>query len=595
MPHCFIRDPSPTVSPTCNYLPGPAILWLHRCLPQSYIPDRSLRALPGASQASLEENKVGMDDEKLARMASGMIQTLDADCDGALSMEEFAGVQQLYPDLALLQLDDIKPVLSPVHTPQKTPRTVSSMVSRTASTPLSPGPKLCRSFSMTDMQSSSSDASTPPGGQTPRAVPSKQVRMPSHNSPLPPRTWGPCRPEHQYLVVNRASALSDSTIPPAVHTGLTQSGLPPSSCAVQAVVSPPPASVGSVLGNWATLIRNNPQNVGCMIVFSLLVAACFYLTGHANCSFSGLSCALSNKPLHALFGPTLFIAKGSAGVTKFAFAVIIFPILRNTITFLRETWLRRLVPFDDAILWHKGIAMVGFVFSFAHTFAHVNNYIRLSDPSLEQDYKALVGADAVQPTLQQLWTTPTSLTGVIMCLILLVAYLFAAEWPRQASWLKNTAVGRVLNNFNNFAATHCLFVAFYALFMFHAFPRSYGYGDAWCWVAIPICAYLVEKLVKCVVRRRLEFEVSHSWVHSPPPPPPFSSCRRVGHVSEQRCLHRDKVAACPLRDASRPTANLWPSCCPRHLAAQLEAADRFTRRNSQSMFSSAHARFSMLG
>ena len=206
---------------------------------------------------------------------------------------------------------------------------------------------------------------------------------------------------------------------------------------------------------------------------------------------------------------TLFIAKGSAGVTKLTFSTIILPICRNTVTLLRETWLRRLLPFDDAIEWHKAIAWVGFAFAFAHSLSHINNYIRLSSAKTADQFHELFGQEAQQPSLSSLWTTHVSITGVLMCFIMLIAYLFASEWPRQATWMKDTRAGRILNNFNNFATTHCLFAALYMMFIFHAFPRPYDYGDMLFWVAVPLTIYGVEKFITCWWRRRLDFQVRH--------------------------------------------------------------------------------------
>lgn len=250
-----------------------------------------------------------------------------------------------------------------------------------------------------------------------------------------------------------------------------------------------------------------------MLVVLAMFAAAFYITSETFCMFQGMRCDHTNKDLYSLFGPGLAIAKGSAGSTKVAFAIIIFPVCRHTITFLRETILRKLVPFDDAITWHKIIAGFGFFFSFLHTFAHVWNFYALSSPSKQAEFEHVFGEGAVQPSAADLWTTPPAITGLVMCAILLVTYVFAADWPRRSAWLKNTAVGKVLNNFNNFAVTHCLFLVFYLCFIFHAFPKPYGYGDMWCWLAIPLGIYLVEKFIKCWKLRRQNFEV-----RCPPPP-----------------------------------------------------------------------------
>eukprot|EP00873_Tetraselmis_striata_P001740 jgi/Tetstr1/422004/TSEL_012868.t1 len=247
-----------------------------------------------------------------------------------------------------------------------------------------------------------------------------------------------------------------------------------------------------------------------MLLVLSMFAAAFYITAEPFCVFQGMRCDLSNDELYALFGPGLTIAKGVAGSAKVAFAIIIFPVCRNTITALRETFLRNLFPFDDAITWHKIIAGFGFCFSFIHAFAHVWNFYAISSQARQTHFEGVFGEGVAQPTTVSMWTTPPAITGLVMCAILLTAYLFAADWPRRADWLKDTAAGKVLNNFNNFAMTHCLFVVFYLCFIFHAFPKPYGYGDIWCWLAVPLGIYLVEKLVKCWRSRSRNVEILHA-------------------------------------------------------------------------------------
>lgn len=47
------------------------------------------------------------------------------------------------------------------------------------------------------------------------------------------------------------------------------------------------------------------------------------------------------------------IAKGAAETLKFNMALILLPVCRNTLTWLRSTGARKFVPFDDNINFHK--------------------------------------------------------------------------------------------------------------------------------------------------------------------------------------------------------------------------------------------------
>lgn len=69
------------------------------------------------------------------------------------------------------------------------------------------------------------------------------------------------------------------------------------------------------------------------------------------------------KSAFQVMGYCLLTAKGAAETLKFNMALILLPVCRNTITFLRSTKLSCFVPFDDNINFHK----VGCPFSFSFT------------------------------------------------------------------------------------------------------------------------------------------------------------------------------------------------------------------------------------
>lgn len=63
-----------------------------------------------------------------------------------------------------------------------------------------------------------------------------------------------------------------------------------------------------------------------------------------------------NRAVFHVMGYCVVIAKGGAETLKFNMALILFPICRNTITWLRsKTKLGMVVPFDDNVNFHKVI------------------------------------------------------------------------------------------------------------------------------------------------------------------------------------------------------------------------------------------------
>lgn len=62
-----------------------------------------------------------------------------------------------------------------------------------------------------------------------------------------------------------------------------------------------------------------------------------------------------NKAAFQVMGYCLATAKGAAETLKFNMALILLPVCRNTLTWLRSTKARSFVSFDDNINFHKVI------------------------------------------------------------------------------------------------------------------------------------------------------------------------------------------------------------------------------------------------
>lgn len=62
-----------------------------------------------------------------------------------------------------------------------------------------------------------------------------------------------------------------------------------------------------------------------------------------------------NRAVYEVLGPCVCLAKGAAETLKLNMALILLPVCRNTITWLRNktSWLGVFVPFDDNLNFHK--------------------------------------------------------------------------------------------------------------------------------------------------------------------------------------------------------------------------------------------------
>eukprot|EP00210_Caulerpa_lentillifera_P008887 g8479.t1 len=179
-----------------------------------------------------------------------------------------------------------------------------------------------------------------------------------------------------------------------------------------------------------------------------------------------------------------------------------FKQLASYIAKLKNSWLGRVLPLDDAISFHKFIGRIGFAAATVHTFSHVVDVLNWSDKGRYELFRKAFPDELNQPTLFELVTSIVGVTGVLLYLIMCIAYLFALDYPRKWKAIEHTRVGKVLNNFNNFWYTHHLFALFYVLLIIHPVPglpderNEWGVSDFWLWGGLPIFIYLLERILR---------------------------------------------------------------------------------------------------
>lgn len=70
-----------------------------------------------------------------------------------------------------------------------------------------------------------------------------------------------------------------------------------------------------------------------------------------------------DRAVYHVMGYCVCVAKGGAETLKFNMALILLPVCRNTITWLRSrTRLGRIIPFDDNVNFHKVRLCLQFIF-----------------------------------------------------------------------------------------------------------------------------------------------------------------------------------------------------------------------------------------
>ncbi|RVW43113.1 Respiratory burst oxidase-like protein F [Vitis vinifera] len=180
-------------------------------------------------------------------------------------------------------------------------------------------------------------------------------------------------------------------------------------------------------------------------------------------------------PRHGLL---LLTAKGAAETLKFNMALILLPVCRNTITWLRSTKLGLFVPFDDNINFHKTIAgaiVVGVIL-------HAGNHLACDFPRLEKatqinynDYLIEFGSD--KPT-----------------------YADLVRGKEVRSLVKLPKPFDRITGFNAFWYSHHLFVIVYILLIIHGtylyLVHKWYLKTTWMYLAVPVCLYAGERTLR---------------------------------------------------------------------------------------------------
>ncbi|CAA7025678.1 unnamed protein product [Microthlaspi erraticum] len=227
----------------------------------------------------------------------------------------------------------------------------------------------------------------------------------------------------------------------------------------------------------------------------------------------------TTSPLYNVTGRCVCAAKGTAEMLKFNMALILVPVLRRTLTFLRSSFLSHLIPFDDNINFHKLIAVWIAVISFLHTALHMLcNYPRLS--SCPHDLFSAYAAKLLgpkQPTYLGLMLTPVSVTGVLMIFFMGIAFTLAMHYFRR-NIVKLPKPFNVLAGFNAFWYAHHLLVIAYALLIIHGYiliiEKPWYQKTTWMYVAVPMVFYASERLFSRVQEHNHRVHIIKAIVYS---------------------------------------------------------------------------------
>ncbi|XP_002457825.1 respiratory burst oxidase homolog protein B isoform X2 [Sorghum bicolor] len=209
-----------------------------------------------------------------------------------------------------------------------------------------------------------------------------------------------------------------------------------------------------------------------------------------------------NRAVFHIMGYCVCTAKGAAETLKFNMALVLFPVCRNTITWIRsKTKIGAVVPFNDNINFHKVIAAGVAVGVALHAGAHLTcdfpRLLHASDVAYEP-MKPFFG-DKRPPNYWWFVKGTEGWTGVVMVVLMTIAFVLAQPWFRR-NRLKDSNPLKKMTGFNAFWFTHHLFVIVYALLVVHGIclylSRKWYKKTTWMYLAVPVLLYVSERIIR---------------------------------------------------------------------------------------------------
>ncbi|XP_024993575.1 respiratory burst oxidase homolog protein A [Cynara cardunculus var. scolymus] len=202
-----------------------------------------------------------------------------------------------------------------------------------------------------------------------------------------------------------------------------------------------------------------------------------------------------------VMGYCVLTAKGAAETLKFNMAIILLPVCRNTITWLRSTKLCYFIPFDDNINFHKTIAAAIVIGIILHAGNHLAcDFPRLiNEKDIDYDLKMSHYFGHNKPSYIDLVRGVEGVTGVIMLICMAIAFTLATKWFRR-SLVKLPKPFDRLTGFNAFWYSHHLLVIVYILLLVHGWflylVKKWYKKTTWMYLAFPVLLYAGERTLR---------------------------------------------------------------------------------------------------
>jgi dual oxidase len=241
-----------------------------------------------------------------------------------------------------------------------------------------------------------------------------------------------------------------------------------------------PSSSKGTIRQWSDYIAANRLDCFWFMAFVVVTALIFYER------FWNYQVITLHGGLKRITGNGVATTRGGASAMMWAYAVAILPLCRNTLTWLRGTFVSKLINLDSAIEFHKLAAFVGFVFMGVHLIGHTINFYNLSTQP---------AGDAACLFRQVFWTsnflpsfgwwvfeTVTGLSGFLLTAVAIFMYAFSLHVVRQSSFVV-------------FWTFHQLWVAFFFFLYLHGAARLVQAPFFYYFSLGPLLLFVIDKMI----------------------------------------------------------------------------------------------------
>ncbi|KAL0344992.1 UNVERIFIED_CONTAM: Respiratory burst oxidaseprotein E [Sesamum radiatum] len=206
------------------------------------------------------------------------------------------------------------------------------------------------------------------------------------------------------------------------------------------------------------------------------------------------------KAAFHIMGYCLTTAKGAAETLKLNMALILLPVCRNILTWLRSTRARVLFPFDDNINFHRVIACAIAIGVMVHAGVHLScDFPRLVRSSPEKFELIAADFNGEKPTYKSLVSTVTATTGIVMVVLMIIAFTLATRSFRRNGVKLPPPLNR-LTGFNAFWYSHHLLGVVYVLLLIHGtflfLVHQWYKKTTWMYISVPLLLYIAERSLR---------------------------------------------------------------------------------------------------